>query len=316
MPFEAVPDRDGGYFFLVEVTPDTPLLQSFSRVPADRALFWSSLPKKPIRDFVPVGPALPLRLAIFHVTRCGSTLVSRMLDCLRDCQVYDEPRVMLRLCGPVWHLAPPVMRQAALEAVLGGLGQPIKPQATALVLKLALFEWLSLPLLAACRPGLPKLMIIRDPLEVLVSNLLKPPIWAGNKELQIAPLASGVARSAQRAMSDQEYIARCLGKAMDALADAIERAPADWIIIDHAELPDAIHDRLLPRLGIVPLPAERMAMDAQARLYSKRKEAAGVYIPDSDRKHAAATPEMRQLCTRFMAAAHARLLALHKAQPG
>jgi len=46
------------------------------------------------------------------------------------------------------------------------------------------------------------------------------------------------------------------------------------------------------------------------------KEEEAVYIPDTDRKRAAAAPEMRDLCARFMAAAHARLLALHKVQPG
>ncbi|WP_143132111.1 aspartyl/asparaginyl beta-hydroxylase [Methylobacterium sp. 174MFSha1.1] len=299
-----------------EVSPDAPLLQRFPQLPADRDLFWSNLARSRIRDYAPVGPILPLELVIFHVTRCGSTLVSRMLDCLGSCQIYNEPRVMLRLCGPIWHLAPSVMRQAALEGILAGLGQKLTIQATALVVKMALFQWLSLPLLETCRPGLPKLMIIRDPLEVLVSNILEPPHWAGTKGSPTAPLASGIALSTQAGLSEQEYVARCLGRAMAALADAIEGAPADWIIIDHAELPGAIHDRLLPRLGIVPTGAERAAMEAQARLYSKRRDDAAVYRPDTDRKQAAATPEMRALCARFMAGPHARLRALHTAQPG
>lgn len=311
IPIAAVPDRTGGYVSLLAVPVGESALRLASLRPAGDNEADADHPSIPIRDFVP-AETLPLRLAIFHMTRCGSTLVVRMLDTVSSLQCYDEPSAALNLCGPAWLLVPEAMRRTALERIMAGLGQPLRPTASALVVKFALREWLGLPLLDAVCPGLPKVMIIREPLEVLVSNLSSLPPWAEAQFKPFAPLCSGVARSNLAAMDRSEFIARCLGVAMDAFADAIEKAPEEWTLIAFPELPEAVTTRVLPRLNIAPTAADRAALAAVAGRDAKRSDGTP-FRPDSADKQARATPEMRALCDRFLAAPYARLAALHRA---
>ncbi|WP_238539767.1 sulfotransferase family protein [Corallococcus macrosporus] len=117
-------------------------------------------------------PGLPVRGLVFHMSRCGSTLVAQLLAAL--------PRhIMLSEAGPVdtvlrahQHLpgVTDAQRIEWLRAVVGALGQQRHPEERAVFLKLDAWHVLELPLLQRAFPGVPWMFLYRDPVEVMASH--------------------------------------------------------------------------------------------------------------------------------------------------
>lgn len=309
MPVRAVPSAAGGRFLLRPVGPADVLFGLHGRPPADDPVT-PLLCAADIRDHVPAGPILPPILSIWHLTRCGSTLTARMLSCIEALQVTDEPGALVDICGAFWGLVPAADRLPALDMALRSLGQRLRPGARHLVVKQSLRSWQELDLFTRLHPDMHRLLIIRDPLEILVSNLRGPPGWLKLRDAVWSPLLSGVGLATQRGLSDAEFIARCLGRAFTAMADMVEQDPAAWLILDYQELPGAVITRLLPRLGITPSPAEMVAMDEVTRLQAWNRSGRQPFRDDRAEKRAAATPEMHALCERFLREPWQRLAVL------
>ncbi|NVJ04346.1 sulfotransferase family protein [Myxococcus sp. AM001] len=117
-------------------------------------------------------PGLPVRGLVFHMSRCGSTLVAQLLAAL--------PRhIVLSEAGPVdtvlrAHQRLPgvtdTQRIEWLRAVVGALGQQRHPEERAVFLKLDAWHILELPLLQRAFPGVPWMFLYRDPVEVMASH--------------------------------------------------------------------------------------------------------------------------------------------------
>ncbi|HAE48671.1 MAG: aspartyl/asparaginyl beta-hydroxylase [Tistrella sp.] len=313
MPVRAVPSAAGGSFLLRPMAADAPveevLFGLHGRPPADHPAA-AGLRSALIRDHAPTAPVLPPLLAIWHLTRCGSTLTARMLSCIDALQVMDEPGAVVDICGAFWALVPIADRLAALDAALRSLGQRVRPGARHLVVKQSLRSWRDQDLFAQIHPDMHRVLIIRDPLEILVSNLTGPPGWLKLRDAVWSPLLSGVALARQRELNDAEFIARCLGRAFTAMAAMVEADPAGWLILDYAELPGAVTTRLLPRLGITPTPDEAAAMADATRLQAWSRRGRRPFSDDRAQKQAAATPEMHDLCDRFLRAPWQRMAAV------
>lgn len=311
MPVRAAPSVEGGQFLLRPVEPADFLFGLRGRR-SDLSPVQSMLHTAAIRDHVPTGTVLPPILSIWHLTRCGSTLTARMLSCIEALQVTNEPGALVDICGTFWGLVPVADRLSALDMSLRSLGQQLRPAARHLVVKQSLHVGQELDMFTRLHPDMHRLLIIRDPLEILVSNLRGPPGWLKLRTMIWSPLLSGVGMATQRSLSDAEFIARCLGRSFAAIADMVEKDPADWLILDYTELPGAVTTRLLPRLGITPGPAERAAMEAVTRLQAWNPKGRQPFQEDRADKQAAATPEMRALCDRFLREPWQRLALLRQ----
>lgn len=311
MPVRAVPSVEGGRFLLRPVGSADFLFGLHGRPPVDDPVT-PLLQEVAIRAHVPVGPILPPILSIWHLTRCGSTLTARMLSCIEALQVTDEPGALVDICGAFWGLVPSTLRLSALDMTLRSLGQRLRPGARHLVVKQSLRSGQELDLFTRLHPNMHRLLIIRDPLEILVSNLRGPPGWLKLRHEAWSPLLSGVGLATQRGLSDAEFIARCLGRAFTAMARMVEQAPAGWLILDYTELPGAVTTRLLPRLGITPSPTELAAMAEVTRLEAWNRQGRQPFQDDRADKQAAATPEMRVLCDRFLREPWQRLALLRQ----
>lgn len=309
MPVTAAPSAEGGRFLLRRVGPEDFLFGLHNRSPGTNQAA-PELQELAIRDHVPVGPILPPLLSIWHLTRCGSTLTARMLSCIQALQVTDEPGALVDICGAFWSLVPAADRLQALDITVRSLGQQLRADARHLVVKQSLRSGGELDMFTRLYPDMHRLLIIRDPLEILVSNVRKPPGWLKLRGAVWSPLLSGVGLAAQRDLSDAEFIARCLGSAFASLAEMVEKDPAGWLILDYTELPGAVIDRLLPRIGIAPTPAEQAAMEEVTRLEAWNRKGRQPFTDDRAEKQAAVTPELRALCERFLLEPWQRLAAL------
>lgn len=221
-------------------------------------------------------PSLEPAGMIFHLSRCGSTLVSRLLGTLPGVVVLAEPGPLNTLLG----LDPDRIDDATLvrivRLVVRALGRRRHGDERRLVLKCTSWNVRRRAVLAAAFPDTPWVWVQRDPVRVLASLLADPPGWLGR---QAEPRA--------------EFAARALG----AMLEAAAADPAGRLCVDHADLPDAVWQRVAPHFGLQTDPGAIARMTDESRFYSK--DPGGRVFAGDTAARRPVTDEMREAAQRF-----------------
>ena len=237
-------------------------------------------------------PSLDPAGMIFHLSRCGSTVVSRLLGTLPGVIVLAEPAPLNTLLGIDADRIDEADLVAAVRALVRALGRRRHGDERRLVLKTSSWNIRRRKILAAAFPQTPWTWVQRDPAAVLASLLAKPPGWLG---LQAAPRQAarrfGLDRDAVPAMTRPEFAARALG----AMLEAAAADPTARLAIDYADLPTAVWQRAAPHFGLELDPAAVVRMRAESRLYAKDPEPR-IFTGDAPRP---LTDEMRDAALRF-----------------
>jgi hypothetical protein len=239
-------------------------------------------------------PSLEPAGMIFHLSRCGSTLVSRLLGTLPGVVVVNEPAPLNTLLG----LGPDRVGEAALvgvvRLVVRALGRCRLGDERRLVLKCSSWNIRRREVLAAAFPETPWIWVQRDPVRVLASLLAEPPGWLA---LQASPPRAarrfGLDPAAVPAMSRAEFAARALG----AMLDAAAIDPARRLCVDHAELPAAVWKRVAPHFGLETAPPAIERMIEESRFYAKGLQR-GVFTADMAERRPT-SHDMREAAQRF-----------------
>src|SRR5689334_4952740 len=121
---------------------------------------------------------------IFHVSRCGSTLISNCLRCLENTVVISEAQPISALLVPYAARFLPAeiedwkqTQQTMLRSVVMNYGLKRKRDLQHLFIKFSSWNINMIGTIRALWPQTPVLFIYRHPLEVLNSLLLKHPQW-------------------------------------------------------------------------------------------------------------------------------------------
>ncbi len=239
-------------------------------------------------------PSLEPAGMIFHLSRCGSTLVSRLLGTLPGVVVLAEPAPLNALLA----LDPDRVDEAALvevvRLVVRALSRCRHGEERRLVLKCTSWNIRRRAIHAAAFPETPWIWVQRDPAPVLASLLAEPPGWLG---LQAAPLGAarrfGLDPAAVPAMGCAEFAARALGGMLEAAATD----PARRLCIDHADLPAAVWEHVAAHFGLEADPAVIHRMIEESRFYSKGP-ASRVFAGDAAERRPM-TEAMRDAAARF-----------------
>ena len=214
-------------------------------------------------------PSLDPAGLIFHFSRCGSTLVSRLLSTLPGVVVVAEPSPLNALLG----LDPSRVDGATLVQVVRllvrALGRRRHGDEQKFVLKCTSWNVRRQEILTAAFPDTPWAWVQRDPAQVVASLLATPPGWLGHHVPPVqTALRFGIDPSAVATMTRAEFTARALG----AMLFSASAGPPRRICVDHAELPGAVWQRVAPHFGIEIDAAGIEGMAEQARFYSKDVE--------------------------------------------
>jgi hypothetical protein len=242
---------------------------------------------------------------VFHMSRCGSTLVSEILAEAPANRVVAEAEPIdsaIRLAS-----SDPGIGQdghvAAVRATVAALGDDPKRETRRYFVKLDCWHTLALPLLRAAFPATPWCFVYRDPVEVLVSHARRPGMHVVPGLLP--PELFGFSPDEQ-AMPGPEYAARVLARIGEAVLEHWD--VGGGLLVDYRELPDAVFTRILPHFGAEPDTAERQAMDAASRRDAKTPYES--FVPDSEQKQREAGEAIRAAAAAHLAPIHARLEAL------
>jgi hypothetical protein len=248
------------------------------------------------------GGANALRPAgfIFHMSRCGSTLIAQMLAAVRDSIVLSEAEPVDDVVDA--HRRDPDVsdewRVERLRWIVGALGRSVPGEPSRFVLKLDSWHVLDLPLIRRAFPGVPSIFVYRDPVEVLVSHE-RVPGWMF--VLSHAPRLLGLTPDEAVTIPREEYRARILERFLRA---ALGNDDAGCRLVNYAELPDAVMGPIPRWFGMELGNEDRRRMAESSRRDAKQPH--GKHAPDSDEKQRAASPALRT-------ASEVRLLPVYQA---
>ncbi len=243
---------------------------------------------------------------IFHMSRCGSTLVSQQLAALPDTIVISEAPPLDAILRAHFHDAALTeeRRCALLRAMVGALGQPRMPQDKNYFIKFDAWNTMELALIRRAFPEVPWIFVHREPLEVMISHtrMRGSHMVPGVLEAQIFGLDAQT-----HAMSLDRYGARVLARICDHACTWLQhdaRAKA----IDYKDLPEAVWSSLLDFFGVRYTPADLERMQTASGFHAKHPGRA--FQADSRDKQLEAGMELRQIVEDELRSSYRRLAAL------
>ncbi|MBI1202380.1 MAG: aspartyl beta-hydroxylase [Rhodopseudomonas sp.] len=242
---------------------------------------------------------------IFHMSRCGSTLVSRMLAALSDHVVISEAPAVddaVRLGSTA---LPDARHADILRAMILAFSRPRAGGERHAFFKLDCWHTLTLPLFEKAFPETPWLFLYRDPVEVMVSQMRERGSQTVPGFLTFADLGL-----AGYDVPNTDHCAQVLNRICAAAADRLAKRPHRGLAVDYRELPDAVFSRILPHFGIYIEASARDAMRRTAAFDAKLPQLE--FAADSVAKHEAATPALRDITERHLGPTIRRLDALNR----
>lgn len=258
-------------------------------------------------DRVGVAPAGSAPAGIvFHVARCGSTLVSQSLKQLGDVTVYSEPQPVNEILAP-----PHKWRRADRIAALRSLGAAFAHHARGrYVLKLSSWNTLYCDVVAEAFPATPWVLSLRDPVEVGVSLVASPPGWFSGTTDAARGLAAEVDPEGT-STSREEFVARAYG------AFCAAAAGLDWTrgrLVHYENLPAAIWTTVAPHFSLAVDPSGRDRIAASALRHAKAAVGSvSEFRSDASAKQEAASAALRAAIDSFARPQLERLMLRHAA---
>lgn len=257
------------------------------------------------REFPGIAPAG----FIFHLSRCGSTLVSRMLATLeRNLVISEAPALdQLLLLSGTGALGPPESGTMALRGLVSAIAQPRNGE-DRFFIKFDSWHVRELPAILDAFPGVPWIFLYRDPVEVLVSQRRR----AGIQMVRgiIDPRRLGLDPDAVHPAAVAEYSARVLAQLCNAALE--NRGKGSGLFVNYRELPGAIFGAIARHFGLELTPEERATMTEAAKFDAKSPGFA--FEDDSEGKQREATDQIRQLARVWLAEPYEKLESIRRAQ--
>jgi hypothetical protein len=235
---------------------------------------------------------LPPSGFIFHMSRCGSTLVSRMLASLPCHLVISEAGPLDALARS--HPGTPIERRVAwFRSMISALAQRRTGGETRCFVKFDSRTTLDLPFIRHAFPNVPWVFVYRDPAEVLASHLSNPapamiPGIVGRGGLDLPPALA-------LAMAPEEYGARVLGRLCE---DALGYLREGGLPVNYTQLPGAVGRDIAAHFGLRFSPREADRMNDAALFHAKFPEQR--FEPDGDYKRRELPPAAREAAARWI----------------
>ncbi len=223
-------------------------------------------------------PTLAPSLFIFHISRCGSTLLSQMLAALPANVVVSEAGVVNDVLSA--H-TPAVERAELLRLVIRALGRNRGADARHLIIKFSSWNVLSATMVHGVFPDTPMIWLQRDPGAVVASHTDQPAGWTGWREASDPALTMfGLTVEEARAMP----AARFRLHAIEAMYRSAHDAGLPWQVIDYATLPDALWETIASHARLSWDASEIDRMRERARFDSKSPGTAPFVAPARTRR--------------------------------
>ncbi len=235
---------------------------------------------------------------IFHVSRCGSTLVSRMFASLETNIVISEASVIDTV---IRANATEEQKAVWLRWLINALAQKRSGREKYFFVKFDSWGVLDLPLIERAFPHTPWIFLYRDPVEVIVSNMREP----GMQMIpgKIEKIFSTMSINDILQLSTEERFARTIAAFCGAAlvsADSVRRK-----FVNYTRLPDAVTGEIADHFGVSLTNTEGSTMRNSARFNAKMPSEA--FRPDGAQKRKEASAETLRCVEDFVAPLYKKL---------
>jgi hypothetical protein len=268
-----------------------------------RLLFRHQTTIEQVGRFVADHPGLPPAGFVFHMSRCGSTLVSQMLAAVPEHLVLSEPGPIdsVLRAGGVRADQTDDDRSTWLRWIVSALSQG-GVQHTRSFVKFDAWSALDLPLIRRAFPDVPWLFLFRDPVEVLLSHTRR---FGAHVIPGVLPASAlGMTPETVARLPLVDYGAQALARICEAALEWEDDPRATYV--DYADLPAALLSDVVPAWSL-SLGDGNLARMAEA----SRRDAKNPFLPfdpeEAGRRAGAASPEIVAAADRWLAPAYKRL---------
>lgn len=212
------------------------------------------------------APSLEPSGFIFHMSRCGSTLLTRLLQQISGCVVVSEPAIVNNVLLADEANVDDETRLRLIRLLIRALGRQRFGDERHYVVKLSSWNIRKAALFRSAFPQASLVWLQRKPAEVIASLLGREPEW---KALQRTPdLAAALfgmtAEEVKAARPKDFYVG-----VVTALLTAARGFPPVMRTVDYLDLPEAAWTTVAPHFGMTLDAGEIALMEAQSRFYSK-----------------------------------------------
>ncbi len=233
---------------------------------------------------------------VFHMSRCGSTLISQMLAALPQNLVLSE-------AGPIddvlrAHFRNPAITEQErvqwLQWMIAALASQRNPEEKSLFIKFDSWHVMFLPLIQRAFPRVPWIFLYREPLEVMASAQKQ----LGGQMIPgvLPPELFGWDIATVQKMSLYEYTARVLGRLCQAALVCVQ--DGEGKLANYQQLPAALWPELSRywKVHFSEVEVERMLVAARM----DAKNPVLPFEPDSQTKRDSLSGELRELTRQWL----------------
>ena len=239
---------------------------------------------------------------VFHMARCGSSLLAKALAHGQGNLVISEPEPLNQL---LFFLTDNKLTQQIeepdklrmLRNMVLALGRKRGLDNSRYYLKFSSWNVLQAETICNIFPQVPCLFLYRNPEEVMVSIAKGPTGFSQGKAHQIGVAMSGCDRASLDKMSQQQYVAAVLAQMARHAISQPNMHFLDYSRIDAEHFP-----QVLELFGHQPDETSMQAMCEQFKYDSKQSQGLSSFSQDTTSKQAAVTPAIQDACDEWLAA--------------
>lgn len=251
-------------------------------------------------------PGLKPRGFIFHLSRCGSTLVSQMLAALPSNVVVSE-------ASPLdWMIRARVRKPDISDEeqinwirwMMSALGQKRTADAAHFYVKFDAWHTFNLDLIERAFPDVPWIFLYRNPVEVMVSHNRQR--GAGTVPGIIEHQLPGLSIEDSLQLSPDEYVARVLARVCEYALRYSDRSNA--LFVNYNQLPAVLTSGILKHFNVAYTDAEIEQINAAARFDAKSPTIE--FSNDVKAKQREASNEIRRIADEMLMPLYEKLEAV------
>lgn len=267
------------------------------------ALFRHHTPIELAGELSELDPGIRPSGFIYHMSRCGSTLISRTLATLPSNIVASEPPILDEVLrgrgspGPVDH----AMRVEWARWIVSALGRRRFPGESRFFVKLDCWSICNFAVVREAFPDVPWIFVYRNPLEVMASQYRQPARFMvpGYLDPALFGLETGTAYQVPR----HEYCARVLSLILETALRQVEQHGG--VLVEYRQLPQAIWTEIAGAFSLTFSAAELDAMPAASKIDAKSPYFD--FASDTERKQREAPPSIREATVKWLDGIHQRI---------
>lgn len=237
---------------------------------------------------------------VFHMSRCGLTLLSKALAQSENNLVVSEASSINEILYFLYknssgNFFSDYKKKVIIKIFILAIGRKRGLNHQNFFIKFSSWNVLFIDLIQSIFPSVPCLFLYRSPVEVIVSLIRQPAGFSKNSTDEFSEFISGRTIDALKNISALDYIADCL---INMLAHSISNK--NTFYLNYMNFKIDIFPTILKYFKIETIRSEYAKMIKQFSIYSKYFNGTKIYVDDSETKREGECDVIKDIVRKFL----------------